>query len=610
MTPAAFRAFLFRKGLGFTGAGDAEALYASGAAPAETVRALLSEYADLPAYRAERDGDASAPDTALLLYKKRPRDYLRGGFMPLSYGGGAVTFGVVDPLSAGAGYITDTAAPLKSRFVLMRPDELQALIETRFSAIASSKARELLKNKLPFYSAYGKGAGKRALLGAGAVCATALYIAGAEATFTAALAAGTAMFVIALLTKTVLFAVGFRLTAKEARQAPVARGDDGALPFYSVIVPLYREPEVIPSLIEALSALDYPPERLEIVFITEADDGLTAAGFAAAALPARMRVMRVPPSQPRTKPKACNYALSFLKGDIAVIYDAEDVPEPLQLRKAAAAFALCGKETVSLQASLNFYNARTNVLTRFFAAEYGAHFDGMLRGLQALDLPILLGGTSNHFRYDALARAGGWDPYNVTEDADLGIRIYARRKRAATLPSYTMEEAPENARAWINQRSRWIKGHMQTAIVHSSAAGATVKRIGLRRFAGMHLFMTLPVCCYLLAPALFIAGGASYGVCKFAGVMCMEKAGRAAAFTAYTVFPCACVAQWCISLAAVRRQGLKDMTTYLSVFLAPCYWVLHSVAAYKAFYQLIVKPYYWEKTAHGKNMRGKRKSFT
>src|SRR3981081_2095520 len=213
---------------------------------------------------------------------------------------------------------------------------------------------------------------------------------------------------------------------------------------------------------DTLAALDYPAEKLEVLVLLEADDEETIAAARAARPPATVRLIVVPDAEPRTKPKACNVGLFLARGDLLVIYDAEDRPEPDQLRKAVAAFEEAGEKTVCVQARLRYWNVRTNLLTRMFGLEYGYWFGAMLPGLDRLRLPIPLGGTSHHFPVDAPRRLGGWDPHNVTEDADLGLRAAVEGYRVGVIDSDTDEEACAHVRPWLRHRSARARGKTQT----------------------------------------------------------------------------------------------------------------------------------------------------
>ena len=297
---------------------------------------------------------------------------------------------------------------------------------------------------------------------------------------------------------------------------------------------------------------------------------------------------------PTTKPKACNYGLLFAKGEYLTIYDAEDVPERDQLKKAVAAFRKGPPELVCIQAALNYYNSEQNFLTRMFTLEYSYWFDYMLPGIEALRLPIPLGGTSNHFRTRVLRELGGWDPFNVTEDADLGVRAGAHRYRVATLNSTTYEEANSRLGNWLRQRSRWIKGYMQTYLVHMRHPLRLYRRIGGRAFWGFQLLIGGTCVTFLVNPLLW-------------GLFLLWLTLRPEALS--LLFPPGVFAMstFCLvvgnalaihlNMLAVFRRKLFRLTPY--ALLNPIYWLLHSLAAYKALWQLFSKPFDWEKTTHG-----------
>lgn len=286
----------------------------------------------------------------------------------------------------------------------------------------------------------------------------------------ATIAALTALIALPFLCVTALRLVALRQalgSRKKKVYTAVPRSQrvpDRLLPVYSVLVPLFREASVLPGLVQSLQALDYPPAKLEIFLILEADDTATQAAVLSQALPGNFRSLIVPDRGPRTKPKALNYALQFARGDFVVVYDAEDRPQPGQLRRAWDVFRQSPPGLACLQAQLNIYNPGRSWFTRQFTIEYSALFDAILPALESLRLPVPLGGTSNHFPRDLLIGLGGWDPYNVTEDADLGIRIARAGYHTGVLASTTWEEAPPVFGVWLKQRTRWLKGWMQICI--------------------------------------------------------------------------------------------------------------------------------------------------
>ena len=296
-----------------------------------------------------------------------------------------------------------------------------------------------------------------------AVCALGLLIGGLAVFPEATIAALAALVAIPFFCVTLLRVVALveSLSPKRARHEPL-RSLDHELPTYSVLVPLFREANVLPALVNSLGAFDYPAAKHEILLLIEAVDVETQAALLALRLPGNFRALIIPDREPRTKPKALNYALPFARGEFVVVYDAEDRPQPGQLRRAFDAFRLAAPGLGCVQARLNIYNPRQSWFTRQFTIEYSALFDAMLPALERLNLPVPLGGTSNHFRRATLEAVGGWDPHNVTEDADLGMRLARRGYHTAVLSSTTWEEAPASFGVWLKQRTRWLKGWMQT----------------------------------------------------------------------------------------------------------------------------------------------------
>ena len=284
---------------------------------------------------------------------------------------------------------------------------------------------------------------------------------------TVVIAVITVMYSLNLILNVSMAARSFRDSPEEHIGDDIVHALNNAeWPMYTVLCPLYREAQVVPQFVKAMQALDYPPENLQILFLTEEDDAETRNAIRALCLPPQFEIIVVPDGKPRTKPRACNYGLMLAKGPYVVIYDAEDIPDPLQLKKAVLTFASHGTDVVCVQAKLNFYNIRQNLLTRWFTAEYSAWFDLILPGLQLAKFSLPLGGTSNHFRTSALRALGAWDAYNVTEDCDLGLRLKRYRMNTVILDSTTLEEANSQLKNWLRQRSRWIKGYMQTYLVH------------------------------------------------------------------------------------------------------------------------------------------------
>jgi cellulose synthase/poly-beta-1,6-N-acetylglucosamine synthase-like glycosyltransferase len=366
------------------------------------------------------------------------------------------------------------------------------------------------------------------------------------------------------------------------------------LPVFTVLVPMYREAAMLPQLAQALRDLDYPLGKLDIKIILEADDSETIEAARGLGLEGVFEIIIVPHSEPQTKPKACNFALRFARGEYLVVYDAEDRPEPDQLRKVVATFRRSPPNTACLQCRLNYYNASENWLTRMFTLDYALWFDQVLPGLERLNMPIPLGGTSNHFRIDVLRELHAWDPFNVTEDADLGIRIGQKGYRVGVVDSTTYEEASCQTGQWLRQRSRWIKGYMQTLLVHTRRPLHLVRTAGFRSFFGFVFFVGGTVLAGLLNPVFWAfyliwlgLSAASFDPIFPQSLLFLCLFNLLAGNGAFT---------YLIMLAPIRRGWLELIPFSFTLF---AYWVLISLAAYRALWQLLRDPYFWEKTEHG-----------
>jgi glycosyltransferase XagB len=372
------------------------------------------------------------------------------------------------------------------------------------------------------------------------------------------------------------------------------RIDDERLPIYTIICALYREANVVRDLVAALRALDYPIEKLDVKFVLEADDDETRSALARLDLGPPFEIITAPPIGPRTKPKALNVALPLARGLYIVVYDAEDVPEPDQLRRAVSAFMSSDDRLAGLQASLTIDNTSDNWLARIFTANYAGQFDVLLPGLAALQLPFPLGGSSNHFRTSVLRKAGGWDPYNVTEDADLGIRLYRLGYRVAALASATYEEAPARFVPWLKQRTRWYKGWMQTWRVHMRRPLRLVRELRPAGAIAFQLFLACNVLAALIHP-IFMAG-LCYSLLAQPTLQAVGAMGHEAPVFATTLLA-GYASTIALDLIGLRRRGLLAHAWVL--VLTPLYWFLLSLAAWRALLQLTYDPQRWEKTEHG-----------
>lgn len=376
---------------------------------------------------------------------------------------------------------------------------------------------------------------------------------------------------------------------------PPLERQDHRLPSYSVLVPLYHEAGVVGDLVAALRRLDYPPEKLQVLLVVEEADHETQTAIRQAALPAHIRMFVAPAGAPKTKPRAINAAMPFVTGDLVVVYDAEDRPDPLQLRSAAAMFRRAGPDVACLQARLAIDHADDTWLTRLFTIEYAALFDVMKAGQARMGLPVPLGGTSNHFRTSVLRDLGYWDAWNVTEDADLGIRLAAQGFRVLDLNSTTGEEAPTHLRPWLHQRARWLKGWMQTVITHSRAPLTTCRAMGaVNSFAA---FATSVGVVVGIAFAPFFLGLAGWRMLSGTFLAHLSWLDTLADALVIVLGSAGLMATFIPPVLGVIKRRRPDLLPW--IMLLPLYHLLMAVAAWRAFHELLNNPHGWNKTTHG-----------
>ncbi len=361
-------------------------------------------------------------------------------------------------------------------------------------------------------------------------------------------------------------------------------------PIYTVLCPLYREADVVAEFVASLRRADYPPEALQILLLVEQDDIDTVNAALSAATAPHIQVVSVPPCAPRTKPKALNAGLALARGDYLVVYDAEDRPHPQQLRAALAAFEDGDERLACVQAPLAIDNPEQTWIARQFAAEYAIQFYEMLPMLARLKLPLPLGGSSNHFRTAALKACGGWDPYNVTEDADLGYRLARDGYTSSVIGPPTWEEAPITFKAWLDQRTRWIKGHIQTWLVLMRDPIRAAREMGLASFASMQLMLGVGViAAFVHGPLAFIVL-----IAALSPYTLLTTADFVLALCGYSV----------AMLAALTACALSNTLSHARAALTmPFYWPLASLAAYRALFELVFRPHHWAKTKHGVSPR-------
>ena len=516
--------------------------------------------------------------------------------LPLGVAQGDLRLAMVDPLDEEALSAVRDATSMRLRRVVVTNTAYEQAIQTLFAARDSDRAVNSLLQRLPEQSARSTltAAQKLGALGIGIVCMAAVIISPINA-------------LIAFNIVTVCFYLSFSAYRLKLIYNSLSRGitvpvtdedlaalDERRLPVFTLLVPLYREAAVVPEIIASLNRLDYPRTKLDVKLLCEADDLETIEAIEGEQPPPHFHLLVVPDGQPKTKPKACNYGLMRAQGELVVIYDAEDRPEPDQLRRVVAAFAKSDAHVVCVQCKLNYYNQDQNLLTRWFTTEYSMWFDLFLPGLDALDAPIPLGGTSNHFVTAQLHEFGGWDPYNVTEDADLGIRLARAGFSTIMIESTTYEEANPIVANWIRQRSRWVKGYIQTWLVHMRHPVQLGRGLGWRRFWSFQFVVAGTFITFLLNPFYW----ALTTVWVFTQAQLIRDVYPAFLYfvASFGLFIGNFVFVYANAAGAMWR-GNDRLVKY--ALLTPLYWGLMSIAAWRGLFQLVTRPHYWEKTTHG-----------
>ncbi|MFG1422428.1 glycosyltransferase [Roseixanthobacter liquoris] len=570
------------------GVGGDEVLIAAGLIDPEAASAALAAHLGLPRAVLPRrlpldaDGARGALRTGMLAQQ----DPLRGTLFTLC------------PRGHGARRLARAVAQdpgLAARTSVLAPERLRAYLARHAGPALTRQAAFDLRRRMPRFSA--------ALISPMRILAgPLLLLAALFGTGLLATPQATLLVVQAVLSLLFLGAIALRLAACFITPEPdgPCRLGDHHLPIYTVMVPLYREAAVLPRLVAALTALEYPPEKLDIKLVVEEDDRQTREALHRLALPARFEIIPVPAIGPRTKPKALNAALPFARGQFLVVYDAEDIPEPGQLRAALAAFQKGGPRLACVQARLAIDNGGDSWISRQFALEYAAQFDVILPAVAAFGLPLPLGGTSNHFRRSVLEGVGAWDPFNVTEDADLGLRLARKGWRTEVIASTTLEEAPAHVRTWLRQRTRWMKGWAQTLLVHGRDPRRLLRELGAGQTAGASLLLAFPFVAALLHPLCVAVLGWDLARGALGGTVSGLSDLLISALS-YTNLAFGYGGAAVLALCGARRRGLLRSLWVLP--LLPLYWLMLSLATLLALAELIRAPHQWNKTEHGLSTR-------
>lgn len=549
-------------------------------------RELVSEQALLDAL-AEQSGLSaldlrSAPPDPGLFRPSQAVTYLRMGWIPWRRTPTGDIYAIDEPSSANA-------LPDGCRAVLAATRDLRDHV-TRLGAVELARWSETSRLAHTSCRTLRPSAYRRHSLIAGALLAVGLVLAPGVV----------GLFLIGLALLASISNMGLRSAAAAQRlRAPASRQGGNSiamprvLPRVTLLVPLHHEASVVPALAAALRAIDYPPALLDVLFLTEQDDTETRAALEPHIEQTGWASLTVPAGGVRTKPRAMNFALPFSHGDLIGVYDAEDRPDPKQLRKVAARFADLADPVACVQCALGFHNETRNWIARAFSIEYTTWFRLFLPGIARLQVPVPLGGTSVFIKRDVLESLGGWDAWNVTEDAELGILLARRGHRTAVIDSTTLEEVNFRPLAWVRQRSRWLKGFALTWIVHNRQPRELLREIGPRGFIAFQILTGSTVAGFLLAPVMWSLWPVIWGWRH----PFLAHLPPATGYALAAIFLALGLTQAALQCCALVLAGKARLIPWLPVMAL--YWPLATVAAWKAVAEILVRPFYWSKTEHG-----------
>jgi glycosyltransferase XagB len=457
----------------------------------------------------------------------------------------------------------------------------------------------LSSHKSALYSLSGK---QKKYLIIGVLLLLVLFLINWHVTLIAVISFLTILYFLDLLFSFFLITKGFTSSPEwKIKEEEVNALQDENLPTYTIFCPLYKEKEVLTQFVSAMEALDYPKDKLQIMLLLEADDALTVNAAYNMNLADHFEIVVVPHSFPKTKPKACNYGLLYARGKYCVIYDAEDMPERDQLKKVVIAFSKSKERVGCIQAKLNFYNPDQNLLTRLFTSEYSLWFELVLTGLQSINAPIPLGGTSNHFETGLLRSLHGWDAFNVTEDCDLGMRLAKGGYETALIDSTTFEEANCQTKNWFNQRTRWIKGYIQTYFVHSRDLAPFIKSKNKIHFPAFQIIVGGKILSMYINPLMWTITITYFVFRSTAGDFIESLYLWPVFYMGVFSFVFGNFVYFYNYMIGCAKRGKYELIKYS--FFIPFYWLMMSGAAWVALYRLIKSPHHWSKTVHGLHLK-------
>lgn len=495
-----------------------------------------------------------------------------------------------------AGEIADHIAPLSPSILPVIVD--REACQHHIARTHSTRLTERIRSRVPlqFSCRAWKADSRMRVISTGAAALLFAGLCMQVPAFVTSLLISIAFVTIAVASLMKTISAVSRLTDRRPDPQAPRRIARDTLPKISVLVPLFRERRIAETLLKRLKRLDYPREKLDILLVLEEEDTVTRTLLDRTPLPPGFRVVTVPDGSPRTKPRAMNYALDFCDGEIIGIYDAEDAPDPDQLLRVAAGFEDTPEDVVCLQGMLDYYNPRSTWIARCFTIEYNTWFRLILPGMGRLGFALPLGGTTLFFRRDKLEELGGWDAHNVTEDADLGFRLARAGYRTVVINTTTREEANERALPWIRQRSRWLKGYLATYLVHMRSPAALWRDLGPWQFLGFQAHFVTALAHFTLAPIVLGFWLVMLGIDLPYTTLDSDPRFRTLAF--------ALLGQEILTMAlgaiATQRGGHRNLWAWVPMM--HLYWPMGTIAMWKALYELVFKPFYWDKTEHGHSL--------
>ncbi|WP_323041864.1 glycosyltransferase family 2 protein [Gemmobacter sp.] len=558
----------------------AEALAGEGLVPPRDLAGATARLSGLPL-----TDPLSDPPDPRLVDRLGARRCLTLGLVPLRHVGGEVLVALARPAEwpRHAAEVTAALGPVRLSHAPL------AAIQQAISAASGLHLRLEAESRVPVAISARSWRGLAGWQGPAALVLLAAVLAAAPLVVMGLLLG---WLVLSLAATTALRATALGLALRRPGPA-LPQAQPLRLPVISILLPLYGEPGIAPRLLQRLGRLDYPRALLDVLIVLEAKDTETRAALAACHLPGWMRVVIVPDGPITTKPRAMNYALDFCRGSIIGIYDAEDAPDPDQLRKVVQRFADRGPEVVCLQGCLDYYNPRTNLLARLFTTEYASWFRVVMPALEHLRLPMPLGGTTLFMRREALERVGAWDAHNVTEDADLGVRLARHGLRTEMLPTTTHEEANCRLRPWVRQRSRWIKGHILTWAIHMRDPVGLWRDLGWRGFLGYQVVFLGAQSQVLLAPVMWTFWAILAGLPHPVQAL-LPQGGIWGLVGLFLLSEALVMATGAVGLARTRHGRMWPVVPLLHL-----YHPLGAIAGWRALWEAFRNPFYWAKTSHG-----------